>query len=77
MPKKSNIEKSILKSMAFIAKKSAQFNADNFCMWWHYQPKMPDAVKKMLLAGEITDLAQVIERLSGYRRLTITEVKNV
>jgi len=29
------------------------------------------------LAGEITDLAQVIERLSGYRRLTITEVKNV
>lgn len=47
MPKKSNIEKSILKSMAFIAKKSAQFNADNFCMWWHYQPKMPDAVKKM------------------------------
>ena len=28
-------------------------------------------------AGEITDLAQVIERLSGYRRLTITEVKNV
>ena len=34
-----------------------------------------DAVKKMLLAGEITDLAQVIERLSGYRRLTITEVK--
>ena len=35
-----------------------------------------DAVKKMLLAGEITDLAQVIERLSGYRRLTITEVKN-
>ena len=36
-----------------------------------------DAVKKMLLAGEITDLAQVIERLSGYRRLTITEVKNV
>lgn len=35
-----------------------------------------DAVKKMLLAGEITDLSQAIERLSGYRRLTITEVKN-
>lgn len=36
-----------------------------------------DVVKKMLLAGEITDLSQAIEKLSGYRRLTITEVKNV
>lgn len=35
-----------------------------------------DVVKKMLLAGEITDLSQAIERLSGYRRMTITEVKN-
>ena len=35
-----------------------------------------DVVKRMLLAGEITDLSQAIERLSGYRRLTITEVKN-
>ena len=35
-----------------------------------------DAVKKMLLAGEITDLSQAIEKLSGYRRMTITEVKN-
>lgn len=35
-----------------------------------------DVVKRMLLAGEITDLSQAIEKLSGYRRLTITEVKN-
>ena len=35
-----------------------------------------DVVKKMLLAGEITDLSQAIETLSGYRRMTITEVKN-
>ena len=35
-----------------------------------------DVVKKMLLAGEITDLSQAIEKLSGYRRMTITEVKN-
>ena len=35
-----------------------------------------DVVKRMLLAGEIADLSQAIERLSGYRRLTITEVKN-
>ncbi len=37
MFKKSDIEKSMLKGMAFVAKKSAQFNADSFCMWWHYQ----------------------------------------
>lgn len=35
-----------------------------------------DVVKKLLLAGEITDLSQAIEKLSGYRRMTITEVKN-
>ena len=35
-----------------------------------------DVVKRMLLPGEIADLSQVIEKLSGYRRLTITEVKN-
>ena len=35
-----------------------------------------DAVKKMLLAGEIADLSAAVERLSGYRRMTISEVKN-
>lgn len=35
-----------------------------------------DVVKKLLLAGEITDLSQANEKLSGYRRMTITEVKN-
>lgn len=35
-----------------------------------------DTVKRMLLAGEIADLSTAIERLSGYRRMTITEVKN-
>ena len=35
-----------------------------------------DVVKRMLLAGEIADLSQAIEKLSGYWRLTITEVKN-
>ena len=47
MFKKRNAKKAMLKGMAFAAKKTAQFNADNFCAWWHYQPKMPDAVKKM------------------------------
>lgn len=35
-----------------------------------------DVVKKLLLAGEIADLSQAVEKLSGYRRMTITEVKN-
>lgn len=47
MFKKRNAKKAVLKSMAYAAKKAAKFNADNFCMWWHYQPKMPNAVKKM------------------------------
>ena len=35
-----------------------------------------ETVKAMLLPGEIADLAIAVERLSGYRRTTITEVKN-
>ena len=35
-----------------------------------------DVVKRMLLPGEIADLSAAVERLSGYRRATITEVKN-
>ena len=35
-----------------------------------------DAVKHLLLPGEIADLAAAVERLSGYRKTTITEVKN-
>lgn len=34
------------------------------------------AVQKLLLSGEIEDLSRVVERLSGYRRATIREVKN-
>lgn len=35
-----------------------------------------EAVKKLLLPGEIVDLSNAIERLTGYRRSTIKEVKN-
>lgn len=35
-----------------------------------------DTVKRMLLPGEIADLSAAVERLSGYRRTTISEVKN-
>lgn len=36
-----------------------------------------EAVKSLLLPGEIEDLSQEVERLCGYRRRTIAEVKNV
>lgn len=35
-----------------------------------------ETVKAMLLPGEIADLSRAVERLSGYRRDTIREVKN-
>ncbi len=35
-----------------------------------------ETLKAMLLPGEIADLSAAIERLSGYRRITIEEVKN-
>lgn len=47
MHKKENMKKAILTSMASAAKKAAQFNANNFCMWWQHDPKMPKTVKKL------------------------------
>ena len=35
-----------------------------------------ETIKNMLLPGEIADLSAAIERLTGYRRVTIEEVKN-
>lgn len=35
-----------------------------------------ETVKAVLLPGEIEDLARAVERLCGYRRVTIEEVKN-
>ena len=35
-----------------------------------------ETVQRMLLPGEIADLSMAVERLSGYRRNTIKEVKN-
>lgn len=35
-----------------------------------------ETVKAMLLPGEIEDLSRAVERLCGYRRTTIEEVKN-
>lgn len=35
-----------------------------------------ETIKAMLLPGEIADLSIAVEKLSGYRRATIEEVKN-
>ena len=35
-----------------------------------------EAVKALLLPGEIEDLSRAVEKLCGYRRMTIEEVKN-
>lgn len=34
-----------------------------------------ELVKKMLLPGEIEDLSRAVEKLSGYREVTIEEIK--
>lgn len=34
-----------------------------------------ELVKKLLLPGEIEDLSRAIERLSGYREITVEEIK--
>lgn len=41
-----------------------------------YSAQTPaELVKKMLLPGEIEDLSRAIEKLSGYRDITIEEIK--
>ena len=35
-----------------------------------------ETVKKLLLPGEIADLARAVERLTGFRQDTIAEIKN-
>lgn len=39
-------------------------------------PTPAEAVKRLLLPGEIADLSREVEKLTGYRRTTITEIKN-
>jgi AgrD protein len=37
----------LLKSIAKVAYLTAQENANTACVYWHYQPQLPDAVKKL------------------------------
>lgn len=41
----------------------------------HHAPTPAELVKTLLLPGEIEDIAREIEKLSGYRTATISEVK--
>ena len=45
--KETKIEKKVLSSAAAITKKTSSFFANVACTWWNYQPKTPNAVKKM------------------------------
>jgi hypothetical protein len=41
-----------------------------------YRAETPaELIKKMLLPGEIEDLSREIEKLSGYRKVTLEEIK--
>jgi cyclic lactone autoinducer peptide len=41
------IRKAAAKAVGTIAAKAAQKNANELCAWWAYQPKVPEAVKKL------------------------------
>lgn len=45
--KKNKISKKTLSIMAAASKKMAEINANTACIYWMYQPKMPEAVKKL------------------------------
>ena len=36
-----------MKALEVMATKAASQNASEACVWWAYQPKMPEAVKKL------------------------------
>lgn len=40
------------------------------------EEKKSDLLALLLRPGEIADLSRAVERLCGYRRLTIEEIKN-
>ena len=44
---KKKIEKTTLSVLAAVSKKMAEVNANTACVCWMYQPKMPEAVKKL------------------------------
>ena len=40
-------QKKVLKGVATITKKTSALFANASCTWWDYEPKKPDAVKKL------------------------------
>ena len=41
------MKKKVLKSISVIARKAAESDANSTCRLWSYQPKVPEAVKKL------------------------------
>ncbi len=47
MQKQKSMKKGFLKGIATVAKKTSQISAGQACMWWEFDPKKPEAVKKL------------------------------
>lgn len=44
---KTIVKEKVLQNVAKIAYHSAEQNANTSCVFWHYQPQLPEAVKKL------------------------------
>jgi len=44
---RQTLKRQILKFTSDLALKQAERSANSACVFWHYQPKMPNSVKKM------------------------------
>lgn len=47
MIKNRTLKKTALKTVAVVSKKTSEVLANVPCIWWNYQPKKPESVKKL------------------------------
>lgn len=47
MKKQKTVKKGILKGVSNLAMKVASENVNTACVWWLYQPEVPEAAKKL------------------------------
>lgn len=47
MATKKTIKKTALETVAVVSKKTSEVLANIPCIWWNYEPKKPQAVKKL------------------------------
>lgn len=43
----SIVKKSVMNAVKNVATRAAVKSANSACVWWHYQPKQTDAIKKL------------------------------